>query len=193
MTLFKHPLSVKCVELGRAARLANDLRKVALPYMRELWRQFEDTVNLAMLDDGQICYLEVLEAPQRIKFVASPGDRDPVHCTALGKVMMANLPGHEVRKILDDRGMPRFTASTITTVARFEEELASIRRQGYAINEGEMVEASRCVAVAVVGGKSRIIAGISVSGVATRITRERTPEVSQALLRCSREIGRQLE
>src|SRR5437867_1875420 len=126
----KYVLSLKCVELGRAARLSNDIRRIALPYMRELWHQFEDTANLAVLDDGQICYLEVLESPHRFKLVASPGDRDPAHCTALGKAMLAYLPPGEVKAIMDLRGMQKMTSNTITTRAELEAELVRVRQQG---------------------------------------------------------------
>ncbi|MGH9840594.1 MAG: IclR family transcriptional regulator [Blastocatellia bacterium] len=190
----KYRLSLKFIELGRVARLSNDLRNVALPRMKELWREFEDTVNLAVLDEGQICYLEVLESPHRFKFVASPGDHDPVHCTALGKAMMARLPVAEVRSILDERGMmTRYTANTITTCAEVEQEFARIRERGYALNEGEMVEASRCVAAPILLRKGEVAGALSVSGTAARIPDNRIPQISQALLRCCAEISRELD
>lgn len=189
----KYRLSLKFIELGRVARLGNDLRNVALPRMKELWRDFEDTVNLAVLDEGQICYLEVLESPHRFKFVASPGDHDPVHCTALGKAMMAHLPVAEVRGILAERDMPRYTANTITRHADLEQDLARIRERGYALNEGEMVEASRCVAAPILLRKGEVAGALSVSGTAARIPDDRIPQISQALLRCCAEISRELD
>src|SRR5438093_758313 len=189
----RYQLSLKCVELGRAARLAHDLRKLSLPYMTELWKEFGDTVNLAVLDEGQIRYLEVLESPHRFKLVAHPGDRDPVHSTALGKSMLAYLPAEEVKEILKLRGMPRFTPRTITTFPRFEKELSKIKQQGYALNEGETVEASRCVAVPIFGGKGNVVGAISVSGTAARITDDRIPHISHSLLRYSEEISKQID
>lgn len=129
----KYKVSVKFLELGRAARLGSDLRTLALPHMRELWKEFDDTINLAVLDEGQICYLEVLESPHRFKFVASLGDRDPIHCTALGKAMAALLPDTEIKRILTERGMPRFTARTLTTYSQYRRELTAVREQGYAV------------------------------------------------------------
>jgi len=189
----KYQLSVKCVELGRAARLAHDLRKLALPYLRELWKEFGDTVNLAVLDQGQICYLEVLESPHRFKLVAHPGDRDPVHSTALGKSMMAYLPAERVKQLLRRRGMPKFTPRTITTWAHFRKELSKIRRQQYALNDGETVEASRCVAVPIFGGKGNVLAAMSVSGTAARITDDRIPRISHSLVKYSAEISKQID
>lgn len=189
----KYHLSLKFLKLGRSVRLASDLRNVALPHMEELRKDFEDTVNLAVLDDGQICYLEVLDSPHRFKFVASPGDHDPVHCTALGKAMMASLPETEVRRILEERGMPRFTANTITACAGFHKELARVRQQGYAINDGEMVEGSRCVATPILAQRGVVAGALSVSGAAVRIPKDRIQEVGRALLRHCAQIAAQLD
>jgi IclR family transcriptional regulator, KDG regulon repressor len=189
----KYQLSLRCIELGRAARLAYDLRRLSLPYMQRLWEEFGDTVNLAALDNGEICYLEVLESPHRFKLVAHPGDRDPVHSTALGKSMLAYLAVEEVKKILKQRGMPRFTPRTITTWALMEKELEKIRRQRYALNEGETVEASRCVAVPIFGGRGNVVGALSVSGTAARITDERIGLISQSLLKFSAEISEQID
>jgi len=189
----KYQLSLRCIELGRTARLAYDLRRLSLPYMQRLWEEFGDTVNLAVLDKGEICYLEVLESPHRFKLVAHPGDRDPVHSTALGKSMLAHLPVEEVKEILKQRGMPRFTPRTITAWPQMEKELGKIRRHGYAVNDGETVEASRCVAVAIFGGRGNVVGALSVSGTAARITDDRIGRVSQSLLKSSAEISEQID
>jgi len=188
----KYKLSLKCVELGRAARLASDLRNLALPQMRELWNEFEETVNLAVLDRGQIAYLEVVESPHRVKFVVAPGDHDPVHCTALGKAMIAFLPEQEVKRMLQERGMPRFTANTIASYTGLKRELEKIREQGYALNEGEMVEGSRCVAAPILAGSGAVAGALSVSGTSARIPEDRIPQVSRSLLGRCAEISRQL-
>jgi len=189
----KYALSLKCVQLGRAARLANDIRRVALPHMIELQAEFEETINLAVLDEGQVCYIEVLESPQRFKVVTLPGDRDPVHSTALGKAMMAYLPATEVKKILKKHGLPRITASTITTMERFDQELERIRAQGYAVNNSEMIESSRCVAVPILNDTGRAVAALSVSGTTTRIVDAQIPKIAESLARSAAEISKQLD
>jgi IclR family KDG regulon transcriptional repressor len=189
----RYSLSPKCIELARVARLANDLRTVALAYMRRLREQFEDTVNLAILEHGQIRYIEVLESSQRFKIVANPGERDPVHCTALGKAMLAHLPEHEVKTILELRGMTKFTGTTITTQSRLIEELAKVRRRGYAINDGEMVEASRCVAVPILNTSKEPVAAISISGPVARMADSRVAEIGMQLLQCAAEISNRVE
>lgn len=189
----RYSLSPKCIELARGVRLGNDLRTVALAYMRRLREQFEDTVNLAILEKGQIRYIEVLESSQRLKIVANPGERDPVHCTALGKAMLAYLPEQDVKTIVELRGMPKFTRTTITTCSRLLVELAKVRRRGYAINDGEMVEASRCVAVPILNTSHEPVAAISISGPVARMADDRVADIGINLLRCAAEISNQVK
>jgi len=189
----KYSLSPKCIELGRSARVSNSLRRLAMPYMQELWRRFEDTINCAVLDQGQISYVEVLESPHRFKLTAAPGDRDPVHSTALGKAMLAYLPENEVRRIIHLRGLPKITVATIVTYPALLEELEQTRRRGYALNEGEMVEGSRCVAVTILNSKRSVEGAISVSGPAIRIEEKRIPEIAYCLMEACAEISRQLD
>ena len=89
--------------------------------------------------------------------------------------------------------MPRKTSATITTPKRFEGELVKIRRQGYAVNNGEMIESSRCVAAPILNSKGRPIAATSVSGRATRIVNQDIPKIGQSLLRCSAAISKQID
>ncbi len=189
----RYQLSLKFLQLGRAVRLASDLRSRALPHMKQLWEEFEDTINLAVLDRGQICYLEALESPHRFKFVASAGDNDPVHCTALGKAMIAYLPEAECARLLEERGMPRFTPNTITTRASLQKELARIRQQGYAVNDGEMVEGSRCVAAPILTRSGVVAGALSVSGTATRIGPDRVRAVGLSLARHCAQLSAELD
>jgi IclR family KDG regulon transcriptional repressor len=189
----KYSLSPKCIELGRNARINNSLRRLALPYMQELWKRFDDTINFAILEQGQISYVEVLESPHRFKLVAAPGDRDPVHSTALGKAMLAYLPESEVQRIIHVRGLPKITDATIVAYPALLEELERTRRRGYALNEGEMVEGSRCVAVTILNSKRSVEGSLSVSGPATRIEEKRVPEIAYYLMQACAELSRLLD
>jgi DNA-binding IclR family transcriptional regulator len=182
----RYSLSPKCIELARGARLANDLRTVALAYMRRLREQFEDTVNLANLERGQIRYIEVLESSQRLKIVANAGERDPVHCTALGKAMLAYLPEQEVKTIVELRGMPKFTGTTIATYSRLLEELGESPAARLCSQRGGNV---RGVAVPILNTSQEPVAAISVSGPVARMADNRVAEIGVNLLQCAAEIS----
>jgi IclR family acetate operon transcriptional repressor len=96
------------------------------------------------------------------------GRRAQVHCTAVGKAMLAQMPAEKVDGILRRSGMPAMTEHTITDRAQFARELALIRERGYAIDEGEQELGVRCVAVALPSNSTR--AATSISGPLTRMT-----------------------
>jgi DNA-binding IclR family transcriptional regulator len=85
-------LGLRMWELGRAAGARLRIREVAVPFMRELRNRFNETVNLGMLDDTEVVYLEIVESRRSLRMHAKLGGRDPVYSTTLGKASMAFLP-----------------------------------------------------------------------------------------------------
>ena len=149
------------------------------PALEELRDRFGETVNLGLLDSDRVTYLSILESPRTVRLAARPGDRDPIHSTALGKAIVAPLPESRVRAILAAEGMPRLTERTITDPDVYMAELERVRRLGYAVDDGENELDGRCVAVPLPG--SRLPAAVSVSAPASRLPRERTDEVAEAI------------
>jgi IclR family acetate operon transcriptional repressor len=133
-----------------------------------------------MLEGNRIIYLEIVESHRSMRLAARRGDRDPIHATALGKAIAANLPDRRVRAILEAEGMPRLTKRTLTDFEVYVAELATTRERGYALDDGEHEIDGRSVAVPVMG--SNLPAAISYSAPATRFPLDRVEEVA-ALLR----------
>jgi IclR family transcriptional regulator, acetate operon repressor len=155
------------------------LSERARPLLEALRDRFGETVNLAVLDGHRIAYLEILESTRAMRLAARVGDRVPVHSSALGKAICADLPDDRVVAILGAEGMPRLTANTITSVKAFLAALEEVRRRGHAVDDREHEEDGRCVAVAVPG--SRIPAAISLSAPAFRFPSEDIERVADAL------------
>jgi IclR family acetate operon transcriptional repressor len=107
------------------------------------------------------------------------GDREPIHSTALGKALAAELPEERVRAILKAEGMPAFTERTLTRVDLYLPELQRVREQGFAIDDRENEAEGRCVAVAVAGTQPPI--AISLSAPISRLPRELLEEVAHRL------------
>jgi len=120
------------------------------------------------------------------------GKRAPLHCTAVGKVLLAALKDEEAEKILRQKGMPRFTKSTITDMQQMKEELSTIRKQGYGFDEIEHEEGMRCVAAPIYDRSGKVIASISISGPIIYVTHFRMPELTDELLKTAKEISYQL-
>jgi IclR family acetate operon transcriptional repressor len=155
----------------------------ARTYLRRLRDRFGETVNLGVLEGNRISYVEILESPRSVRLAARVGDRDPLHCTALGKAIASTLDPHQVRAILAAEGMPRRTATTITDLETYTAVLEETRQRGYAVDDRENEEEGRCVAVPL--SALGLPASISLSAPASRFPMERVPEVAAALTETS--------
>jgi len=140
----KYQLGLKALELGMAKLHQMDLVREATPYLRELVKQCNETVHLGVLEDGEVLYLAKEESSQTIRMISYVGKRAPLHCTSLGKVILASA--EERKKILGKKVFPRFTENTITDKGELEKELGKVREQGFALDREENEKDVRCVA-----------------------------------------------
>jgi IclR family acetate operon transcriptional repressor len=162
---------------------------IAVPRMQEMCRRFDETINLGTLDGHRIVYLECVESLKAMRFAATRGSSDPIHSSALGKIISASLGDDEICAILAAEGMPALTANTITSPEGFLREVALVREQGYAVDEGENEEGGRCVAVAL---PYPFGAAISLSAPAARLPRENLPEIAATLRRAADDIAQEV-
>jgi len=123
----KYQLSLKLLELGMAKLHQIDLVREATPYLKGLVNYCNETVHLSILDNAEVLYLAKEESSQAIRMCSYIGKRAPLHCTALGKVLLTDLPKEERRKILEQKGLSRLTEKTITDKEELEKELNRIK------------------------------------------------------------------
>lgn len=114
-----------------------------------------------------------------------------MHCTSIGKALLAYQSPGDVDAVIE-AGLPRLTANTITEPVALRRELEGVRRQGYAIDDREMYDYMRCVAVPVFERDSPVRMGISCSGPDSRFTHEYLERLREPMLRASRDLSRQL-
>ena len=163
-------LSRKFFELTERAVHLRRLQREARFVMQDLLVRHGETVNLGILDSGQVVYLEVFQSPSALRIAAFPGDRNPVHSTAVGKAIFAFLPESEIKRLLSEQPLLKKTRNTITQRAYLMEHLASIREQGIAFDMEENLNGVTCVAAPVFDQTGRVIAALSVSGPTSRMT-----------------------
>jgi DNA-binding IclR family transcriptional regulator len=123
----KYQLGLKLLELGMAKLHQIDLVREATPYLKGLVNYCNETVHLSILDNAEVLYLAKEESSQAIRMCSYIGKRAPLHCTALGKVLLTDLPKEERRKILEQKGLSRLTEKTITDKEELEKELNSVK------------------------------------------------------------------
>jgi DNA-binding IclR family transcriptional regulator len=167
--------------LSRSVLSSSDLTKVSRPILLTLREEFRETVNLGVIDTGQLLYLDVLESEQGLRTSVALGSRDHLHSTALGKAMLAYLPPAEARRLLSGRNRIQVTPRTITSLAEILRELDAVRERGYAVDREENEIGAHCVGAAVLRGDGLPLAAISMSGPAWRVPEDVIPRIGARL------------
>ena len=175
-------LGVRLFELGNIVARSWDIRTLALPAMQNLNNKLGEMVQLATEDKGEVLYLEKLDSTHMMRIVSEIGARLPMHCTGLGKALLAYKKPAEIKWILSRHGMPPMTPRTITDRDVLERELIGIRRQGYAVDDRESMDSLRCVAAPVYDRYGNVKYAISVSGLANNLQGERLETARDELL-----------
>lgn len=185
-------LGQKITDLGKARLRGQDLVTVASPYLTALRDEFEETVNLGVLNGGSICYVDVRESNKRFRLAERIGGTDPLHSTALGKAQLAFLPQDEVRGLMKQWGMKKYTEHTITSISALQAELKRIRNSGYAIDNQESMLGAFCVAAPILNTAKAPVGAISIAGPTLRFDPSQLPRASSALRKAAGEIQRKL-
>ena len=188
----KYQLGLKALELGMAKLHQMDLVREAAPYLKELVNQCNETVHLGVLEEGEVLYLAKEESSQTIRMISYVGKRAPLHCTSLGKVLLAYLSAEERKKILGEKVLPRLTEKTITDKRELEKELNKVKKQGFALDRGENEKDVRCIAAPIRNYQGEVIAAVSISGPAFRIDVNTQNNLKEALLETSKKISKRL-
>jgi DNA-binding IclR family transcriptional regulator len=182
-------VSRKLFEAPRDLTFEQQLVRAARPAMGELVELCKETVNLGVLDGGEVLVIETMESPQAVRMSSKIGNRRYPHSTALGKVLLADLPEREMLRLIRSKGMPRFTPATITTEENLIIELERVRAQGYALDNSENEPDGRCIAAPIFGAERRVIASLSISGPLPRMTVSRARSFVQPLRAVCRSVA----
>ncbi len=166
-----------------------DIRYLAGPELDELQRKTNETVHLALLEDGEVVYVDKRESTQTIRMCSAVGRRAPVHCTGLGKAMLAFLSPTRQAEILRRRGLKQFTENTLTSVKALQRELAEIRRRGYALDVEEHEPDICCVGAPVFDYSGRVVAAISVTMPAFRTNVNSLHSLGSDVLRAAQSVS----
>jgi DNA-binding IclR family transcriptional regulator len=166
----RYGLSRRIFELQPDETAEQQVIRAARPVMEKLIAACRETLNLGMLDCGDVVVIETIESPLAVRMSSRIGNRRHPHSTALGKVLLAALPERDALRILRSRKMPKFTSHTITGQRQFLVELERVRQQGYAFDNCENEPDGRCVAAPIFGPHRRVLAAMSISGPLPRMT-----------------------
>ncbi len=158
---------------GNLSAEFTDLRHISKPIMRDLVVETRETAILTVYQQREVICLEKVETSQPVRLALEVGARRPPHAGASSKILMAHLPQEEIEAIIQENGLPKYYANTITEPDELMAELARIRARGYAVSREETDVGAWGVATAVRDWKGAVIAAIGVAGPLSRFSEER--------------------
>lgn len=163
-----YSVGARFLELGGFVRNQRKLYRIAEPEIKKLADETGEHANLMIEEHGKGVFLYKAKGEDAVQLDTHVGMRVDLHTTAMGKAILSHLPDDHVDAIIDRHGLPAVTENTITTEAELEEELTTITRRGYAIDDEERVKGMRCVAAPITDESNDPIGAISVSGPTNR-------------------------
>ena len=173
----KYRLGLVIIRLAERAERTLDLRGIAMPELERLARLTHETTGLGVVDGDQLLTVAQADGPNLIAVGDWTGRSTPLHCVASGKVLLAALAEREVLRIVR-RGLVTYTERTIVELEPLLEELARIRRRGYATALGEYEIGLNAVSAPVHDARGHVVAAVDIWGPAFRLTPRRIPELA---------------
>ena len=188
----KYRLGMKLFVLGSRAVAELDLRERAVPYLERLVSETGETAHVCVLDGDRMLSIANVESPRTLRTPSTVGRRTPLHCTSVGKVMLAFSPPDEAHELIKKCVLTGYTSRTLLTRTKLKAELKLIRHRGYAMDNGEIEDGLRCIGAPIWDYAGRIVAAISIAGPIFRLTEERIPTVSQAVIGAANQLSEEL-
>lgn len=173
----KYRLGLVVIRLAERAEKTLDLRTLARPDLERLARSTRETVGLAIVEGDRCLTVAQVDGPNMVACADRTGRTTPLHCGAAGKVLLATMPERDVMRLARN-GLAAFTERTITTLERLLEELARVRRRGFATAFSECEPGQNAVAAPVHDARGRVVASVDIWGPAYRITPARVAELT---------------
>lgn len=180
----------------RLRRLAEDLllnntvHGARHTVLRKLVEEVGESCNLTALSGSEVLYLDRVETPAPLRFYLHPGSRVPAHCSASGKLFLAQMTPAQRKRLLEHVPLDRYTDRTITSLTALEREIETVRTEGYAMDNEEFLPGLFCLAVLVpapAGRRSNT--GIAIQAPALRLSHDKVPLLLPALRRAADAIA----
>lgn len=184
-------LGFRFIEMASLVLQDVDLHRWARPYLKTLSEECGETVDLSILDDSHVIYLDVIESPQRVKLAAAIGQRLPALFTASGKALLAYIPEEQVRKIID-KNLAENTERGPVSVPDILEDLKLTAERGYAVSQQEYEKDINAVAAPIFDVNHHPIASIAIVGPSFRFTEDRLPALGESIRRMAQVIAEEV-
>lgn len=185
----RYVLGIRVWEAGQAYQRNHNVIDTARSVLEAIVGRVNETAQLARLAGRENVYLSKVDSTHVLRLQSDVGARLPAHATGIGKALLAELGDEEIRSLYGTGTLPTFTPSTIATVPALLEELAVIRRRGFAIDNEEYTPGVFCLAVVVYDTPDRATTALSVSVPVTRLVASDLPRILAAIAKGSLQIS----
>ncbi|NOY29438.1 MAG: IclR family transcriptional regulator [Planctomycetes bacterium] len=186
-------IGFKALQIGAAYSAASPLPQASHAVMEELVEKINETANLAILDNNEAVYIHQVQSQHSIRMFTQLGARAPLHCTGVGKVLLAWQSTEQIEKLLGGRRFKAFTSTTITRFKKMMTELDRVRQKGFAVDNEEREPGVRCVTAPVRDAHGTVVAALSISAPTTRFPKKQfalwSREVVSAAGKVSSRLG----
>jgi IclR family transcriptional regulator, acetate operon repressor len=157
--------------------------------LSQLVDEVGESCNITALSGGEVLYLDRVETSAALRFYLHPGSRVPVHCSASGKLFLAQMSPVQRQRLLKDISLKLFTQNTLTDLAAIEAEIETVRQNGYAFDDEEFLPGLICIATLAPNAKGRSNLGIAIQAPIMRMTREKALQYLPALQKAAKAIA----
>ena len=181
-------LGYKVLTLSRALLSGNEKTELVAACLREISARTGEAAHYSVLERDCAVLTQRATGTQLVTIDFHVGDRAPLHCTSIGKVLLAYQDPAAVEAAIL-RGLPRLARNSITDPVRLRAELRKVRAQGYAYDDMEFADDMRCIAVPVIEKDGQVISGISLSGPASRYSRQKLRELRDCAMDAARKLS----
>ncbi len=188
----RYALGAKAFHVADSYLGQMDLRLAVRPTLERLSRETGETANLVILDGREALYLDKVESPQSLRIYSRIGRRAPLHCTAVGKVLLASRSQDETDALLGREPLDVLTRFTIVSRPQLRRELEKVREQGYALDIEECEAGASCIAAPVRNAQGETVAGVGISGPHVRMGPQRIQELIPCVVRAAHQASEQL-
>lgn len=188
----QYRLGLKLFELGTHAVANVDLLRAAKPHLEEISKLTGETTHLGVERDGSVLYVAKVEGWHALRMPSRVGTRAPLYCTAMGKVLLANMSAQDRERTVGRVQMAKRTDRTITSLEALNAELAGVEANGFAVDNEELEIGLRCIAAPVRNYTGEVVAALSISGPVTRISVTRTSEIATLVVGAAATVSAKL-
>lgn len=188
----KYSLGYKFLLFNDIANINVNIKAESYPYLKELSDKISETVTLSVFDGTELVDIFSVVPEAILKVTPGLGTKSPFHCTAIGKIFIANMPIEKMEKILDSQELKAFTERTITDVEQLKQELDNVRKDGVAFDDEEYIMGLRSAAAPIRGQSGEVFATVNFLAPCSRVSSLRMKQLAPLVKNCGLSISRAL-